>query len=90
MIVSKEEEKVWQDTLKKLSRFGVKEEQVFKMSTTEVITCKQFWPHGYKTFSMLNPAEHKIYPAHHHHRVLINVQVQEHLPHQWASLQVTG
>ena len=36
MIVSKEEEKVWQDTLKKLSRFGVKEEQVFKMSTTEV------------------------------------------------------
>ena len=39
MIVSKEEEKVWQDTLKKLSRFGVKEEQVFKMSTTEVITC---------------------------------------------------
>ena len=26
----------------------------------------------------------------HHHPVLINMQVQEHLPHQWAPLQVTG
>ena len=22
------------------------------------------WPRGYKTFSMLNSAEHKLYPAH--------------------------
>ena len=28
--------------------------------------------------------------SHHHHGVLINVQVQELLPHQWAPLQVTG
>ena len=26
----------------------------------------------------------------HHHQVLINVKVQEHLPYQWAPLQVTG
>ena len=27
----------------------------------------------------------------HHHPALINIQVQEHLPHQWAApLQVTG
>ena len=25
-----------------------------------------------------------------HHGVLINVQVKEHLPHQWTPLQVTG
>ena len=25
--------------------------------------------------------------VHHHHWILINLQVQEHLPHQWAPLQ---
>ena len=24
----------------------------------------EIWPHGYKTFSMLNSVEHEIFPAH--------------------------
>ena len=30
---------------------------------TSMLACS-FWPRGYKTFSMLNWAEHEIYPAH--------------------------
>ena len=57
MIASKEEDEVWQDTLKKLGRFGVKKEQVFKMSTTEVIQVSACFVNLNKT----NVSLYKIY-----------------------------
>ena len=29
-----------------------------------LLECQRTWPRGYETFSMLNSAEHEIYPAH--------------------------
>ena len=43
---------------------GMKQVFVIFVDQTEFRLHSTFWPRGYKTFFMLNSAEHEIYPAH--------------------------